>query len=303
MHIAAPSVFHGYTRRPRTRSGFTLIEVLVVVAIIALLVAILLPSLARAREQARQAVCLSNLKQQGIGFGTYSADSKARLPWVGRFRYSLAEGAYYIPGQGGDDWLKVNNGVLYPRYIGREVEVFYCPSNKDSNKDGPRGMSQFLNRHQYPKAGDPGYVDSHDFANAPIGAYGYALPAVAGKFPLYAGSKMYPKDVMEGGPYYEYMNDPTELTPQEAADFLGPFPQPLRGKHAVHALLTDAYFGGYMGYHVSGFNVLFGDLHARRIFVKREVVQGVGGGSKYVAGELASRGRPFMVWDYFSRHP
>jgi prepilin-type N-terminal cleavage/methylation domain-containing protein len=303
MHITSPAVCHGHWRRKDRRSGFTLIEVLVVVAIIALLVAILLPSLARAREQAKQAVCLSNLKQQGVGFGAYAADGAARLPWVGKFRYSLAEGAYYIPGQEGDDWLKVNNGVLYPKYVGKNPEVFYCPSNRLTDKDGPRGMSQFLNRCQHPKAGDPNYVDSHDFANAPIGAYGYALPAVAGKCPLYAGSKTYPRDVMEGGPYYDYMTDPTELTPEEAAEFLGPFPQPLRGKHAVHALLTDAYFGGYIGYHFNGFNVLFGDLHARRIPVKKDVVQGVGGGSKYVEGELATRGKPFMVWDYFSRNP
>ena len=71
--------------------GFTLIEILVVVAIIALLISILLPSLARAREQSRATVCLSSLRQHGIAFSGYSADNRAVLPWAGSFRFSLAE--------------------------------------------------------------------------------------------------------------------------------------------------------------------------------------------------------------------
>ena len=60
---------------------------------------------------------------------------------------------------------------------------------------------------------------------------------------------MYPVEVMGNGPYYEYMTDETELTDEQAEAFLGHFPQPTGGKHNVHALLTDAYFGGCRGYH------------------------------------------------------
>ncbi len=62
------------------RGGFTLIEVLVVVAILALLVSILLPSLAKARENGRAAQCLSNLKQTGTAISFYVNDNRSSLP-------------------------------------------------------------------------------------------------------------------------------------------------------------------------------------------------------------------------------
>jgi len=61
-------------RKARSSTGFTLIELLVVVAIIVLLIALLLPSMAKARENARQAVCTSNLKQFGLAFSMYTQE-------------------------------------------------------------------------------------------------------------------------------------------------------------------------------------------------------------------------------------
>ena len=68
------------TNRLPAALGFTLIEVLVVVAIIALLIAILLPSLSRAREVARCAQCLANCKQTGSGVTMYTVDNRFYLP-------------------------------------------------------------------------------------------------------------------------------------------------------------------------------------------------------------------------------
>src|SRR5438128_6726307 len=64
----------------RRMTGFTLIELLVVIAIIAILAAILFPVFARAREQARKASCLSNLRQIGTGILMYAQDFDDVLP-------------------------------------------------------------------------------------------------------------------------------------------------------------------------------------------------------------------------------
>ena len=60
--------------------GFTLIELLVVVAIIALLISILLPSLSRARELAKRAVCGANQKGIGVAMHIYSNDNDGWFP-------------------------------------------------------------------------------------------------------------------------------------------------------------------------------------------------------------------------------
>jgi prepilin-type N-terminal cleavage/methylation domain-containing protein len=82
------------------RGGFTLIELLVVVAIIALLIAILLPSLSKAREQARTSLCLSRIGQFGKAFLVYADDFGDMPPFLATLHETRSQGPNTI-----ETWL------------------------------------------------------------------------------------------------------------------------------------------------------------------------------------------------------
>jgi prepilin-type N-terminal cleavage/methylation domain-containing protein/prepilin-type processing-associated H-X9-DG protein len=63
--------------------GFTLIELMVVIAVIAIMAAILLPALNKAKEQGKATVCRNNMKQVALGFLMYADDNEENLPWPG----------------------------------------------------------------------------------------------------------------------------------------------------------------------------------------------------------------------------
>jgi prepilin-type N-terminal cleavage/methylation domain-containing protein len=114
------------------RRGFTLIEILVVVAIIALLVAVLLPSLARAKASAKMTQCQSNLHQQTRAFCMYTQDNKSRLP--GTTNDAYADWLGYTNGPNGTIGRQPEQGTLY-KYMGRAKAAYHCPIYGDDQRD------------------------------------------------------------------------------------------------------------------------------------------------------------------------
>jgi prepilin-type N-terminal cleavage/methylation domain-containing protein len=115
--------------------GFTLVELLVVMAIIAILAALLLPSLQSARERARRAKCLSNLMQIGRAICQYLNDNEGRyFPYDHSVQYTyLATLQPPLPHPSGHVHppRSETRDRLWPDYIDNR-RVFICPSNKKS---------------------------------------------------------------------------------------------------------------------------------------------------------------------------
>jgi len=133
--------------------GFTLIELLVVIAIISMLAAILFPVFARARESARRASCLSNLKQIGLGMMMYVQDYDGRFP-VAVVDSLSHNGSGVIKGSPYCDNMPcgvftVSDGHAAPHASGKimswmdllmpytkSVQIFVCPSQLNSQYGG-----------------------------------------------------------------------------------------------------------------------------------------------------------------------
>lgn len=122
------------------KTAFTLIELLVVVAMMAILASLLLPSLARAKQQAWKAVCLSNLHQVGASIKLYIDEHQDRFPsqWVndleqdGSAKLKCAQTA-----MGGVDPRHPPCLAAYPRATARPLyeyarhsEVYRCPADR-----------------------------------------------------------------------------------------------------------------------------------------------------------------------------
>jgi prepilin-type N-terminal cleavage/methylation domain-containing protein/prepilin-type processing-associated H-X9-DG protein len=142
----------------RARRGFTLIELLVVIAIIGVLIALLLPAVQAAREAARRAQCVNNLKQFGIALHNYHQATNV-IPWGdGPWWSEWSAHTLLLPYiEQGPIYNAINFGDAFP-YFGQpfplyhptnttaaysKIAVFNCPSDTDRLTD-PNGHNNYM---------------------------------------------------------------------------------------------------------------------------------------------------------------
>ena len=134
------------------RKRFTLLELLIVVAVIGILVTLLMPSLAKARQAARNAVCLTNTNQLGKGATLFTSDNSGKYPnnnfqylgrvWMGR--------AGTQTGYGQTVTQRPINPYLGFKTNGMEIEMVKDPCSPNHPRNGnykAKGTTYYGNEH------------------------------------------------------------------------------------------------------------------------------------------------------------
>ena len=122
------------------KKAFTLVELLVVIAVIALLMGLLMPALSMARKQGQRAVCQNNLHQQYIACSMYMDDYEGYFPWVKT--ENLSATCYFLwGGKKGSEWASQSSVRFLNPYVclqgevdtdteEKQLQIFKCPADK-----------------------------------------------------------------------------------------------------------------------------------------------------------------------------
>lgn len=231
------------------RTGFTLIELMIVIAIIAILAAILLPVFAKVREKARSANCQANLKQIGLAITMYANDYDETLPDSQPLFCMLPTATN---GRRSNAW----QGAIMP-YV-KNIRIFVCPS---------RPSLKPVQVNYGTDAADATDLTGYAYNGAYWGPLGTACPF---DYPAsgddgYSGLDHYVALSSIGDPSRTVM---VTDSPTDGSDEIGDGDTTYDGVRATSTVWQMYVNSGYTQYypesrHNNGFNVLYADGHVK----------------------------------------
>lgn len=128
-------------RAIRSNGGFSLVELLTVIAIIAILAAIIFPVMSSVRARANENNCMTNLQQIGQAVQMFKQDNR-RYPMILGSQVIAPGGGPYTGGTP-DMFENAKDKYLFPEYTKSSIKVFHCPSSKVANtRDIIRGYKR-----------------------------------------------------------------------------------------------------------------------------------------------------------------
>lgn len=249
---------------PRRARGFTLIELLVVISIISLLISILLPSLSRAREQAKSLHCLARLKEFGNSLGAYENTNAGAMPpprWFPEPADLYVDPhAGQVPGNG--TGRPVEYGWAEPLFAFTYLEPVNLPESYPAQRNlaGRRWEEYFVCK----SAADNGPNSGHYRVYLPSWSYGTFVLEPGGRYG--DSTRATPHRATQRDrikPRMPLMGDANELS--ERGDGFGDDDCSYIDAGEADYAGSDGRTNGnrFSDRHYGGTNFLFQDLHAR----------------------------------------
>lgn len=137
-------------RRPR---AFTIVELLIVIAIVSFIAALLLPALTGAKAKGKAADCISRMRQIGIGFRLWANDNDGQFPWQvpvskggsgGIMALDADPAAFGVPFDWTDNFRAASNELVTPKILACPSDDRKTAHDKWATLDGWRHISYFL---------------------------------------------------------------------------------------------------------------------------------------------------------------
>jgi prepilin-type N-terminal cleavage/methylation domain-containing protein len=223
--------------------GFTLLELLVTLGIIGMLLAVLLPSLARARGQAKRVRCLANLREVGVALAMYVSQHDEHLPYVESALWSTWKAPRWRHNWDANPLDAAAFPHSLPLALRRELgnaDVLVCPA---ARLGYPRSDLQVTYRISAANNTDGVSKTMDDLVAGGGVSYDYSLKYLNGR-------------------RYEVRHvDPTRI-PFRIKDGPGPY-------YVLRDFVDRSYSGVWKPPHGKGFNQLYLDMRAEPLFMKR----------------------------------